>query len=62
MRLIQSYLAANKPVFLINYKAGEDAEYDCCYLLTKLGAKYMSSNTALQQVQDVIGHGRKIEL
>lgn len=62
MRLIQSYLAANKPVFLINYKAGEDAEYDCSYLLTKLGAKYMSSNTALQQVQDVIGHGRKIEL
>lgn len=57
MRLVQFFLRLNKPVFLINYKTGENAEYDCGYFLTKLGAKYISDTTALQQVQEAIGDG-----
>lgn len=53
--LVRKFLAANKPVFLIKYKTGDGVEYDCTNILTPLGVKYLSSNTALKQIKDAIG-------
>lgn len=55
MQLIRKFLAANKPVYFIKYKTGGAAEYDCSNILTPLGAKYITSNTALKQIKDAIG-------
>jgi len=55
MRLVRKFLAANKPVFFIIYKTGDGREYDCVNNLTPLGVKYLSSNTALNQIKEVIG-------
>lgn len=55
MLLIKKCLAASKPVFLIRYKSGGVLEYDCSRYLESLGAKYLSSNTALKEVMEAIG-------
>jgi predicted Rossmann fold nucleotide-binding protein DprA/Smf involved in DNA uptake len=55
MQLIRKFLAANKPVYFIKYKTGGAAEYDCSNILTPLGMKYISSNTALKQIKEAIG-------
>lgn len=55
MRLVQKCLAANKPVFLIRYKTGNGKEYDCTRMLELQKIRYLSSNTALLQVKNVIG-------
>ena len=57
--LVRDFLAANKPVFLIKYKTGNGAEYDCANYLTRLGVKFLSSNTALKQIIDVIGESEE---
>ncbi len=57
--LVRNFLAANKPVFLIKYKTGDGTEYDCANILTPLGVKYLSYNTALKQIIDVIGESEK---
>lgn len=55
MLFVQQFLAANKPVFFINYKTGGIVEYDCVNILLPLGVQYLSSNTALNQIKDIIG-------
>ncbi len=57
--LVRKFLAANKPVFFINYKTGGGAEYDCANNLTPLGLKYISSNTALKQIIVEIGESEE---
>ena len=55
MRLIRNFLANNKPVYFIQYKTSGAAEYDCFNILTPLGVKCISSDTALKQIEDAIG-------
>lgn len=59
--LVQKFLAANKPVFIIRYKTGDGSEYDCANILTQLGAQYLSDNTALKQIKDVIGDAEETD-
>ena len=58
MQLVQMCIYANKPVFLIKYKKEYRTEYDCDDALEYLGAKFITSNTALKKVQAVIGAAR----
>ena len=53
--LVRKFLSVKKPVFFIKYKTGDGSEYDCANILTPLGVKYLSSNTALNQIKDAIG-------
>lgn len=62
MRLVEKFLAANKPVYIINYLTGDQAEYDCISYLTMRGAKFISSSTALAQIQEAIGLGQMNDL
>lgn len=55
MFLVRMFLASNKPVFLISYKSMDGDEYDCDYVLKNLGAKFLSSDSALKLVRDAIG-------
>ena len=55
LQLVRNCLAANKPVFIIKYKTDDGAEYDCKHFLVTLGAKYITSNTALEQIKEAIG-------
>lgn len=56
---VRGFLAANKPVFFIEYKTGGGVEYDCANILTPLGVKYLSSNTALKQIIEAIGESEE---
>ena len=59
MQLVRNCLAANKPVFLIRYKTDDGTEYDCKHILVSLGAKYITSNTALKQIKEAIGEAEE---
>lgn len=60
MGFVLNYLSINKPVYLIEYKTGGDAEYDCSIFLTTRGVKFISSKTALREIKDAIGEARDL--
>ena len=59
MYFVRNFIAANKPVFFIKYKTGDGTEYDCANILTSLGVKYLSSNTAIKEITDTIGDAKE---
>lgn len=61
MFFVRKFLEGNKPVFCIQYKTGDGTEYDCTNILTLLGVKYLSSNTALIQIKDAIGDAKEAD-
>ena len=56
MQFILKCLEAKKPVFFIKYKTGDGSEYDSLNNLSPLGVKFLSSNTALEQIKETIGY------
>lgn len=55
MGYVETYMALDKPVFLVKYKSKSNKEYDCIRKLESLGVMYLSSDTIYKQIKDTIG-------
>ncbi len=55
MSYVETYMALDKPVFLVKYKSKSNKEYDCIRKLESLGVMYLSSKTIYKQIKDTIG-------